>query len=129
MDSVCRIKEHIFIAKRVEKRERYYKKEKRGSKVREGVIIIPPTPNSILAKEMKKICAEELKGSDISLVIQERGGRRLAQELGVTVPGKSESKNCQRFNCFPCNSGIMKVFVEKQVLGIRSTAISAENKV
>ena len=73
--------------------------------MREGVIIIPPTPNSILAKEMKKICAEELKGSNISVAIQERGGRRLAQELGVTVPGKSESKNCQRFNCFPCNSG------------------------
>ena len=91
--------------KRVEKKERYYKKEKRGSKVREGVIIIPPTPNSILAKEMKKICAEELKGSNISVAIQERGGRRLAQDLGLTVPGKSESKNCQRFNCFPCNSG------------------------
>ena len=39
------------------------------------------------------------------MAIQERGGRRLAQELGVTIPGKSESKNCQRFNCFPCNSG------------------------
>ena len=90
---------------RTEKRERYYRKEKRGSKVREGVIIIPPTPNSILAKEMKKICEEELRGSNISLSVQERGGRRLAQELGLTVPGRSQKMNCQRFNCFPCNTG------------------------
>ena len=90
---------------RTEKRERYYRKEKRGSKVREGVIIIPPTPSSILAKEMKKICEEELRGSNISLSVQERGGRRLAQELGLTVPGRSQKLNCQRFNCFPCKTG------------------------
>ena len=70
-----------------------------------SIIIIPPTPNSILAKEMKKICEEELRGSNISLSVQERGGRRLAQELGVTVPGRSQKMNCQRFNCFPCNTG------------------------
>ena len=90
---------------RTEKRERYYRKENRSSKVREGVIITPPTPNSILANEMKKICVEELRGSNISLSVQERGGRRLAQELGVTVPGGSQKLNCQRFNCFPCNTG------------------------
>ena len=44
--------------------------------------------------------AQSLDGQSV-----EAGGRRLAQELGVTVPGKSQSKNCQRFNCFPCNSG------------------------
>ena len=105
---VDRLREYQEVERRMrrsEKGERYYRKEKRGSKVREGVIIIPPTPNSILAKEMKKICEEELRGSNISLSVQERGGRRLAQELGVTVPGRSQKMNCQRFNCFPCNTG------------------------
>ena len=76
-----RLREYQEVERRMrrsEKGERYYRKEKIGSKVREGVIIIPPTPNSILAKEMKKICEEELRGSNISLSVQERGGRRLA---------------------------------------------------
>jgi hypothetical protein len=105
---VDRLREYQEVERRMrrseKKGERYYRKEKRGSKVREGVIIIPPTPNSILAKEMKKICEEELRGSNISLLVQERGGRRLAQELGVTVPGRSQKMNCQRSNCFPCNT-------------------------
>ena len=46
---------------RIDRKERYYRKERRGTNVREGVLIIPPTPNSILAKELKKTCANELK--------------------------------------------------------------------
>jgi hypothetical protein len=88
-----------------DKRGRYYRKEKRGTRVREGVIIIPPTPDSVLAKELKKICQEELKGTNISLAIQERGGRRLGQALGTTVPGRGERRHCQREKCFACNSG------------------------
>ena len=38
-----------------EKRERFYQKEKRGSRVREGVFIISTTPNGLLAKEIEKI--------------------------------------------------------------------------
>ena len=77
---------------REEKRERYYRKQPRGTAIREGIFIVPPTPNSQLAKELKRICLEELKGSNISMTVQERGERRLGQELGVTVPGKSKSK-------------------------------------
>ena len=90
---------------REEKRERYYRKQPRGTSVREGVFILPPTPNSQLAKELTRICQEELRGSYISMTVQERGGRRLGQELGVTVPGKSKREHCLRENCFPCNSG------------------------
>ena len=46
--------------------------------MREGVFIIPPTPESLLAKTFKKICTEELKGTNISMAVTERGGRTLA---------------------------------------------------
>ena len=39
------------------------RKEKRGTNIREGVIIVPPTPESSLAKALKKVCDEELRGS------------------------------------------------------------------
>ena len=31
-----------------EKRERWYRREPRGTNIREGVIIVPPTPEGIL---------------------------------------------------------------------------------
>ena len=91
--------------RREEKGERYYRTEVRGSKMREGVFIVPPTPCSILAKAMKKVCHEELRGTGISMVVQERGGRQLGQEVGVTVPGRSRRDHCRRSKCFPCNTG------------------------
>ena len=42
-----------------DKRERFYRREKRGTRIREGVFILPPTPNGILAKEILKVCKEE----------------------------------------------------------------------
>ena len=91
--------------KRQEKRERWYRREERGTKVREGVFIIPPTPGSALAKTFKNICREELRGTNISMAVTERGGKRLGQELGCTVPGKSEKEHCKRETCFTCNTG------------------------
>ena len=88
-----------------DKKERWYKREARGSRVREGVLIIPPTPHSILAKEMRKICQEELQGSHMAITVMERGGRRLGQVLGTTVPGASGREGCGRERCFPCNTG------------------------
>ena len=55
--------------KKEEKKERWYRKEERGSRVREGVLIIPPTPHSVLAKELRRISQEELKGSSMSITI------------------------------------------------------------
>ena len=46
-----------------------------------------------------------MKGSKISLSIQERGGKQLGQLLGTSVPGASNKKHCERQNCFPCNTG------------------------
>ena len=65
--------------RRQEKGERWYRREERGTKVREGVFIIPPTPQSLLAKTFKKICTEELKGTNITMAVTERGGRRLGE--------------------------------------------------
>ena len=88
-----------------EKRTRWYRKEQRGTKVREGVIIIPPTPEGALAKALKKACEEELKNSGISLSIQERGGKQLAHILSTTQPGARNIEHCRRQKCFPCNTG------------------------
>ena len=41
----------------------------------------------------------------MSIGVTERGGRRLGQELGSTVQGKSERKHCGREKCFACNTG------------------------
>ena len=86
--------------KRQEKGERWYRREERGSKVREGIFIIPTTPGSLLAKAFKTICQEELRGTKISMALTEQGGRRLGQEVGCTVPGKSEKERCKRETCF-----------------------------
>ena len=45
--------------KKDEKRTRWFRKEPRGTNIREGVLIIPPTPESALAKAFKKVCKEE----------------------------------------------------------------------
>ena len=91
--------------KKEEKVGRWFRKQQRGTSIREGVIIIPPTPEGALAKALKRVCEEELKGSKISLSVQERGGKQLGQLLGTSVPGASNKKHCERQSCFPCNTG------------------------
>ena len=87
------------------KRGRWYRKEPRGTSVREGALIIPPTPGGELAKALKRACEEELRGTKITLHVQERGGRQLGHVLGTSMPGASKRKHCQRRRCFPCNTG------------------------
>ena len=91
--------------KKLEKIGRWYRREPRGTSIREGVIIVPPTPDGALAMAMKRACEEELRGSKISVSVQERGGRQLGQVLGTSVPGANQRKHCQRIMCFPCNTG------------------------
>ena len=73
-------------SRKVEKVGRWFRKEQRGTSIREGVIIIPPTPEGVLAKALKRVCEEELKDAKIKLNIQERGGKQLGQILGTAVP-------------------------------------------
>ena len=68
--------------------------------MREGVFIISPL---LTACWPRKICEEELRGSNMS--VQARRGRRLGQELGITVPGGSSKEHCRREKCFTCNTG------------------------
>ena len=91
--------------RRKEKGDRWFRKEGRSTKMREGVFIIPPTPSSILAKAFKKICQEELRGTNLQMSVTKRGGRRLGDELGVKVPGASRREACRREKCFPCSTG------------------------
>ena len=95
--------------RREEKGSRWYRKEGRSTSVREGMFIIPPTPGGVLAKGLRKICQEELQGTNIFLTVVKRGGRRLGQELACTVPGKSVRKHCGREKCSPCNTGTLGV--------------------
>ena len=111
-----------------EKRERFYRKEQRGTKVREAVIIIPPTPDSILAKKMKTICSEEMKENNIRVTIQERGGRKLGHTLGHSVPGARGILNCQREKCFVCNSGGKEGICRKTGVGYRITCNKCGNE-
>ena len=91
--------------RRQEKGGRWYRREARGTRMRDGIIIIPPTPQSVMAKALRKICQEELKGTNISMGVTERGGRTLGQELGCTLPGRARKEHCGRIKCFPCNTG------------------------
>ena len=103
-----------------EKRERFYRKEQRGTTVREAVIIIPPTPDSVLANKMKAICKEQMKENNIRVTIQERGGRKLGHTLGHSVPGGRGILNCQRDKCFVCNSGGKEGIFRKNRSGIQN---------
>ena len=67
--------------------------------MREGVIIIPPTPGSMLAKELQSVCREEVKASNISISITERGDTTHDQVIGAKKPGASRRKHCRRENC------------------------------
>ena len=90
--------------RRGEKGERWYRRERRGTRMREGLFIIPPTPGSVLAKAFKTVYQEELRGSNIQMCVTERGGRRLGDQFGSTAPGASSRGHCRRDQCFPCNS-------------------------
>ena len=92
--------------RREQKGARWYRREARGARKKEGVFIIPPTPGGVLARRLRKVCQDELKGTDTSIGVTERGGRRLGQELGCTVPGRRRMEHCQREQCFPCNTGM-----------------------
>ena len=90
------------------------------------MFIPPPTPNSILAKEFRRVCQEELRESKIAMTVQERGGRRLGSVLGVTVPGRSRRENCGRESCFPCHTGSEGV-CRKTGVGYEIECVSCEN--
>ena len=87
---------------------------------------MPPTTNGILAKEILKVCKEELKESNLSITVQERGGRRLGSVLGVTVPGRSQRESCSRATCFPCSTGSVGV-CRKTGVGNEIQCVVCEN--
>ena len=77
--------------------------------MREGVIIIPPTPKGVLAKALKKACQEELKN------FSDRPKKR----------GKVASR---REKCFPCNTGQVGV-CRRTGVGYKIVCIICETQV
>ena len=92
MDRPRRFQEAERSKRREQKGTRWYRREARGAMKKEGVFIIPPTPGSVLARKLRKVCQDELKGTEISIGVTERGGRRLGQELYQGGAGESTAK-------------------------------------
>ena len=86
-------------------RPREYKKEERKRKKlrtkmawykpHDTVLFCPPSPNSILAKELQKIADKEKEDSGISIKVVERAGRKMQSLL----PGIKDDMNCGREGC------------------------------
>ena len=60
------------------------------------VLFCPPTPDSVLAKQMKKIAEQERKSNGLSVKVVERCGIKLQAQL----PGLQEVTECQETDCF-----------------------------
>lgn len=82
----------------------YNEEERRKKKLRnkmswykphDTVLFCPPSPNSMLANEMKKIAAEEKTLSGISIKVVERAGHKIRSLL----PGMQEEASCRRNDC------------------------------
>ena len=60
------------------------------------VIFCPPTPNSELAKTLRKIAEEETEGNGWSVKVIERAGIKLQHQM----PGLKEASECGKDDCF-----------------------------
>ena len=126
VDRPRRFQEAERSKRREQKGTRWYRREARGARKKEGVFILPPTPGSVLAWRLRKVCQDKLKGTEISIGVTERGGRRLGQELDCTVPGGSRREHCQREQCFSCNTG-MEGVCRRTGVGYQIDCIICEN--
>ena len=65
------------------------------------VLFFPPTPNSELAKSLRKIAEEETKDTGWSVKVIERAGKKLQHQ----VPGLKEPIDCGKDDCFQYKTG------------------------
>ena len=65
------------------------------------VLFCPPTPNSELAKSLRKIAEEETKDNGWSVKVIERAGIKLQHQ----VPGLKEPTDCGKDDCFLHKTG------------------------
>ena len=65
------------------------------------VLFCPPSPGSILVKELRKVAEEETRGKGWTVKVVERAGVKLAHQ----VPGLKEPTVCKKGDCFIHISG------------------------
>ena len=94
----------LYRPKGYEKEERRKKnliKKRSWYKPFSTVLFCPPSPGSILAKELRKVAEEETRGKGWTVKVVERAGVKLAHQ----VPGLKEPAGCSKEDCFIHISG------------------------
>ena len=94
----------LYRPKGYEKEERRKKnliKKRSWYKPFSPVIFCPPSPGSILVKELRKVAEEETRGKGWTVKVVERAGVKLAHQ----VPGLKEPTVCKKGDCFIHISG------------------------
>ena len=70
------------------------------------VLFCPPSPGSILVKELRKVAEEETRGKGWTVKVVERAGVKLAHQ----VPGLKEPTVCKKGDFFIHISGFFTPF-------------------
>ena len=108
------------------KGKNWYKNEKNSEKVYKSILFVPPTPGSVLLKEMRNR-EEELNGHDIERIkIVEKGGIKMEKILTKKNPFLEEK--CQEKWCPLCkgNYGNIKIGCNTNNTGYRWTCKTCE---
>ena len=84
-----------------ERRKKKLIKKRSWYKPFSTVLFCPPSPGSILVKELRKVAEEETRGKGWTVKVVERAGVKLAHQ----VPGLKEPTVCKKGDCFIHISG------------------------
>ena len=82
------------------------------------MFLLPATPNSILAEEVLRVCKEELRESDLSITVQERGGGSLEVCWASPSRGRVTGYLATETPVFPATLAV-KVSAERQALDMK----------
>ena len=90
----------------------------RGSVNYDSVLFIPATPGSLLAKEIRRLEAENRQGRETRIRVVELTGKTLRNTLGRSYPWNN--KMCGSDDCFPCKTNTdLKVSCRRPGVGYR----------
>ena len=109
--------------KDMERRKQKSIKKRSWYKPFSTVLFCPPTPNSELAKELRKIVAEETADRGWSVKVIERAGVKLQYQ----IPGLKEPSDCGKEDCFLHTTG-GKGNCRKEGLVYKGTCITCMDK-
>ena len=87
--------------KEEERRRKKMTKKRSWMRPFSTVLFCPPTPNSELAKSLRKIAEEETKDNGWSVKVIEIAGTKLQHQ----VPGLKEPSDCGKDDCFQHKTG------------------------